>query len=1151
MELIENFVHLHGHSCYSLLDGLTKIPNLVEKAAILGHPAIALTDHGVMWGCADLFNECIKYIEMSDNEFETFNKQRIKDNKLPFLSRPKPLLGYEAYYASGMRFPPEAGNTVSKKNYHMVLLARNIIGWRNLSILHFHGYKDGFYRKPRIDMRLFKKHAEGITVLNACMGGYPQQQLLLYKASGDKTYYFSAIKHIELMIEATNNHYYLEVQDTNIERTEKLETYIAKPQRWLADQFLELSKKYNLKIVLTNDFHFLNEDDKKAHAAVCRVGHYKREDGSVYDQNWMKSAKEMAKLYPDHPEWLTNTVEVANECELIDIRADGNAMPICDVPEEFSSESEYLHHLTLKGLSIRYPEGHEYHAEALKRIESELDIINTQGYPGYFLIVYDIYQFAIKNNIPAGLGRGSAAGSCVSYCLGITGLCPIKYNLLFSRFLHDQRISPPDIDADFCASRRQEIIDYIKNKYGNDNVSHIITFQNFKSRQVLRDLGKVHGIDYTLADRMAKSIPISFGNPMPIKEAFEEIDDLKKELANNPTMQVVYDEALKVEGNPKAQSIHAAGIIIAPKKIFDYIPMGWDRKKEIMMTAFDGPTCERLGLMKMDILGIRTLDIYSNAKKDIEKHYEIKINDDDIPLDDARTYEVFRQGMTMGVFQMESGGFREFAQAMEADNIQNIIDMVALYRPGPLGSNMHHHYKARKDGKETVDYYPGCKQFLERTYGLMIYQEQVMQLAQHLCGFTAAESDVLRKAMGKKKIKLLAEQEEKFKNGAKKVGLIDEPSANKLWSDMESFASYAFNVAHSASYGLFAYRTAYLKANFPLYYFKAMLNDRVDDTDRIAQYINEARVLGVKIAHPDINISKTTFEVDSNQIVYGLMAIKGIGKKAADDIIKYREKKGKFKNIQDLCNKVVGVKRSTIVALIKAGCFSKLYNNKSQSLALIEIKKNIEWSVIQHGQKRLDPIKEGIAFRKVSKGGTFKDLIEEIKDPEIGHKEITKQKELYLEYETLGFFLTNSPLKFIMPMLDFYYRKQNIHHLSEAREIAITGKNALFVGVVQQMESKISRSGNPYWIFEIQEDIVLPSIAFSKTKEEIEKIGNGDIVIMLCRSEIKQDDKQEIVQLKINEIRHCKKEEDIIFMINRLEIQQSYYKKRYSSRRRQ
>jgi DNA polymerase III subunit alpha len=1124
-----NFVHLHGHSYYSLLDGVTKPEEAVEKAAVLGMPALAFTDHGNCHGCADLYFECMKYIKMGDDEWKAMNEKRLSEGKTPMVSRPKPIVGMEAYFTPGMRFTPTDKNSPSAKNYHMVVLARTTEGWRNLCRMHYKSWKEGFYRRPRIDTDLLKQHGAGLIVLSACLAGYPQQELLAWSGLGDEKRYENAKRHVLQMKELTDNHYWLEVQDTKVDEVTLSNTIVMQnPQLTIAEGIRKLAADTGVRIVLTNDFHFLNREDKHAQSACSRIGERESDRYDVYNQNWMKSAQEMSELFYDNPEWMEESLKIAALCDA-DITLPEHVMPVFPIPKEYEgkAEDELLVLLAQKGLEERYPVGHPRRAAAIAQMDYELSVIIKMRFPGYFLIVWDIYRRAHELKIACGLGRGSAAGSIVAYCLGITQLCPLEYDLLFERFLNPDRVSMPDIDMDFDAARRDELILYAREKYGQENVANIISYQTMKSKAVLRDVARTYDYDPGTIDKIAKSIPVKFGKPDDLRTAFKP-DNMKGYL-RDPLMKTIYEDALKIEGNPKSRGTHASGILITPKPCYEYIPMEWDKNKDMYMTSFEDTTCDNLGLLKLDFLGIKSITIYKNCKDDIKKHLGIEIVDSKIPFNDSRTWQMLAEGDTHGVFQMEAGGFQRFCRDLGPDSVNDLVAMVALYRPGPMAMGTHTSYIKRKAGTEPVDYLPGCEEVLKSTYGLMFYQETVMQVTRILCGFTRGESDNLRKAIGKKDAKRMAEIEKKWKEGAAKVGLLKtEEDINKLWDGITGFAEYGFNRAHAAVYGVFSYWTAYLKANFPQYYLKAMLNDRRENKTRMAQYINVCRSMGLMVEPPNVNKSEEGFVVEGDKIIFGLDAIKGVSPTSARSIVHARTKGGPFKNLQDFCNRVPkGVESNVVKGLIYAGAFDDLFKSKDHALNILP--RCIE---LAH------------EFKKASGQGAFMELAGEAENPPTtkDFSDGTEEKHLAYEVEALGFYLTDTPLKFRARILRPFLEEGKIKHLSDIPEVANTdSKRGIFVGVMTEIKQKLSKRREPYWRFQLQEEISVETTAFASVQTEMEQLVSGDVVIVLARAEYEGGDiddaqvEEEKLGLLVDSISKLETEANIIAMVKKAE----------------
>jgi DNA polymerase-3 subunit alpha len=703
-----------------------------------------------------------------------------------------------------------------------------------------------------------------------------------------------------------------------------------------------------------------------------------------------------------------------------------------------------------------------------------------------------------------------------------------------------------DIDMDFDAARRDELIMYAREKYGQENEANIISYQTMKSKAVLRDVARTYNYDATIIDKIAKSIPVKFGKPDDLKTAFD--NENMKGYLRDPMMRTIYEDALKIEGNPKSRGTHASGILITPQPCYEYIPMEWDKKNSMYLTSFYDTACDELGLLKLDFLGIKSITIYKNCKDDIKKHLGIEIVDSKIPFNDSRTWQMLAEGDTHGVFQMEAGGFQRFCRDLNPDSINDLVAMVALYRPGPMGMGTHTSYIKRKAGIEPVDYLPGCEEVLKSTYGLIFYQETIMQVTRILCGFTRGESDNLRKAIGKKDARRMAEIEKKWKEGAAKVGLLKtEEDINKLWSGFTGWGEYGFNKSHAAVYGVFAYWTAYLKANFPQYYLKAMLNDRRENKTRMAQYINVCRQMGLTVEPPNVNKSEEGFVVDGDKIIFGLDAIKGVSPTSARSIVHARSKGGLFKNLQDFCNRVPrGIESNVIKNLIYAGAFDKLFTSKEHAL-------NILPKCIELGHE----------FKKASGQGAFMELAGEAENPPATKDfvESGEEKSLSYEAEALGFYLTDTPLKFRASMLRPFFEEGKVFHLSDIPEVANTpSKMGVFVGVVTDIKQKMSKRREPYWRFQLQEEISVETTVFSSAREDMEQVGSGDVVIILARAEyegsgpeeeqqqFKDQIEEEKLGLLVDSISKLETDTNIMAMIKKMEAREEERARRAESK---
>ena len=814
-----DFVHLHLHTEFSLLDGACRLEELVAEGARLGMKAMAITDHGNMFGAVAFHDAC--------------REQGLK-----------PILGCEVYVAPGSRFERQA-QSASDAYDHFTLLATSDAGYHNLVKLVSAGYLEGFYHRPRIDKDLLAKHSEGLVGLSGCLSGEVAGHVL----AGAED---AALASVGLFSEILGkDRFFLEVMDHDIP-----------DQRRLNQGLLRLRQKTGLRLAATNDAHYLHREDYQAHDVLLCIGSGKKvgdADRLRFDTNhfYVKSAEEMAALFPDHPEALRSTVEIAEMCEF---KLEGvSTLPAFDVPPGFTTVT-YFEKVARDGfaerrrtLDPRGAAGRLRHplADYEARLEKEIGVIKRVGFSGYFLIVWDFIRYAKERGIPVGPGRGSAAGSLVAWSLRITDIDPIENDLIFERFLNEERISPPDIDIDFCEARRGEVIEYVTKKYGRDNVAQIITFGTMKAKAVVRDVGRVMDMTYAEVDRIAKMIP--FDLKMTLDKALAESPPLAEAYQKDPRVKELIDISRRLEGTTRHASTHAAGVVISPRPLTDLVPLFKGPTADVT-TQFDMKGVERIGLLKMDFLGLRTLTLIDNCVKMIEAAGGVRIDPAAIPLDDARTYELFTAGRTSGLFQFESDGMRDILKRFHPDRLEHLTALNALYRPGPM--QMIDDFIRRRHGQTRVTYeHPALEPILKETYGVMVYQEQVMQIASALAGFTLGEADLLRKAMGKKKVDVMAAQMDQFLKGCAGRG-VAERKARRIWEAMEQFAGYGFNKSHSAAYAWLAYQTAYLKANYPAYFMAALLTSERANTDKMVQYVGECREMGIRVRPPDVNQSE-------------------------------------------------------------------------------------------------------------------------------------------------------------------------------------------------------------------------------------------------------------------------------------------------------
>lgn len=895
-----DFVHLHTHSHYSLLDGLIKIDELLDKAREYNMKALALTDHGVMYGVVEFY-------------------QKAKERGI------KPIIGVEAYLARNSL--QDKRPKIDEKPYHIVLLAKNKVGYLNLIKITSKAYLEGFYYKPRIDLEFLADHAKGLIGLTSCLQGeIPLSIINNDLAKTEKL----ILKYNEIF---GQNNFYLEVQDhPNLRYQTKVN-----------EEMIQLGKKLKIPVVATNDVHYLNSEDAEAHdILLCLQTKHKQKESkrlSYMGEDYsFKSPQIMTEHFKDHPEVIENTNKVAELCNF-ELELGQVTLPYFETPHNLDKD-QYLRQLCKEGLKKRYDSQEKIDPEILKRLDYELSIIQKTGFASYFLIVQDFINWAKKEGIVVGPGRGSAAGSIVSYLTNITNIDPIKYNLLFERFLNPERISMPDIDMDFADKRRDEVIQYVERKYGKDHVAQIITFGTMAARAVIRDVGRVLGLTYTYCDKIAKLIPTF----TTLDQALNIVPELKEIYESDPEIKKLIEIAKKLEGVARHVSTHACGVVITKESLDQRVPVQYaSQDDKIIITQYSLHPIEDLGLLKMDFLGLKNLTIIEDTLKIIQKTKKIEISIDNIPLDDPKTFKLLQKVDTTGVFQLESTGMKRYLRQLNPTTLEDIIAMVALYRPGPM--DWIPNFIAGKHKKKVTKYlHPSLKSILEKTYGVAIYQEQVMQIAQELAGFTLGEADVLRKAVGKKIPKLLKQQKEKFIQGCLKNN-IQKEIAEKIFDFIEPFAGYGFNRAHAACYALIAYQTAYLKANFPTQFMASLLTSDYGDTDRVAIEVAECEQMGIEVLPPDINESYSTFTVvkesleedQKPRIRFGLTAIKNVGTSIVNAIIEERKQNGNYENLEDFLRRVQtkDLNKKSLESLIKSGALDK-FGERNQMLYNME-----------------------------------------------------------------------------------------------------------------------------------------------------------------------------------------------------------------------
>ncbi len=1039
-----DFVHLHVHSHYSLLDGACTTRGLLDMAREFDMPAVAITDHGFL-GAAQEF-------------YKTFMGSGVKS-----------IIGCEAYVAPGSRFDKSQA-TPHVRGFHLLLLAENNAGYHSLCKLISEGFRTGaYYGKPRIDKELLAEHHDGLIAMSACIAGEIPQRIL----EGDMP---AAEKSLREYLDIFGaDHFFLEVMDHGIEEERKV-------ARALAD----LAGKFNLGLVATNDAHYLKKEHAKAHeimlciqtGALLSDPRHFRFSGPEY---YFKSADEMAALFRELPGAIANTRAIAERCEVTFRYApDVNHYPVYTLPDGTVPGKEFLREICLKNIPVRYhfdPESPELTPEqraVIDRMDYELDVIDRTQYCSYFLVVSDFIRHAKEQGVPVGPGRGSGAGSLVAYLTQITNIDPLRYNLLFERFLNPERVNPPDFDIDFCEKRRGEVIEYVRQKYGQDSVAQICTYGALKAKAVLKDVARVLGHDFEFGNRISKLVPDEV--KMTLAKAVEKSGELAALVKSDPEVAEVFSFAEVLEGLNRQLGIHAAGVIIGDQRLDNLVPLASGAGGETV-TQFTAGPCEELGLLKMDFLGLRTLTIIRNALDMIEEHHGVALNMDELPLDDPKTYDLLRRGDTVAVFQLESGGMQNLCRQFGVESIEHIIALLAIYRPGPM--QFIPQFVRRKKGEEEIVYdHPKMERILKETYGIMLYQEQIMQVVQELAGFSLGGADILRRAIGKKKADEMERQKAKFLEGCAKTSGISESLAKQIWEKIEMFAGYGFNKSHSAAYAMVAYQTAYLKANYPVEFMAAVLTSELANADEIAFLINACRDMGIKVLPPNVNSSQITFGVDDGAIRFGLGAIKGVGEIAARKIIESRQADGKYKSFQDFCERCGGAMNSRMMEhLTRAGAFDQLGLRRSQLLAIAEPMLKFAASRtadLASGQGSLFDLLDGEDTRD-SCSVPIPDI------PEFSREEILKS-----EKELLGFYVTGHPLE---PYVEIVrgLSSMPIRDVGQVRDNA----SVRLAGMVGSFSTKFSKSsGKPMGILVLEDmDSAIECMLYERILGEIGKAG--------------------------------------------------------------
>ncbi|MFH1202344.1 MAG: DNA polymerase III subunit alpha [Candidatus Omnitrophota bacterium] len=952
-----DFIHLHNHTQYSLLDGACKISDIVSLAKKNGMDALSITDHGNLFGAVEFYNEALN--------------QGIK-----------PIIGCEVYIAPESRFK-KTSISIQEASHHFILLAKNEEGYGNLMKLVSFGYLEGFYYRPRIDKEILAAYSKGLIGLSSCLKG---EIPCLIQQNQIKEAYKVADEFSKTL---GKGNFYLELQENMIPE-----------QKLVNEALIKASKDLNLPLVATNDIHYLYKNEAKAHEALLCIQTQSTLDDPNHmrfqtDEFYFKSPEEMKHLFKDVPQAITNTLEIAKKCNL-ELDFTKSHLPRYDPPDNLSKE-EYLKKLCLLGITKRYK---EVTPLIESRLNHELKIIEKTGFSSYFLIVWDFIRYAKENSIPVGPGRGSAAGSLVSYILGITDIDPLRYNLIFERFLNPERISMPDIDIDFCYERRPEVIEYVTEKYGKDSVAQIITFGTMQARAAIRDVGRVMGISYPEVDRIAKLVP--FDSNIRLRDALRSESELRNLYDNDERIKELIDTALSLEGLTRHASVHAAGVVIADIPLTNYVPLCKVGEGQIT-TGYPMEALEKIGLLKMDFLGLRTLTVISETVKLIKKIHGVDLDIRNIPLDDAKTYKLLAKAETMGVFQLESSGMRDLLKKLVPSKFEDLIALLALYRPGPIGSGMLDDFMKRKHAQVPIIYdHPSLEPILKETYGILVFQEQVMRIASELAGFSLSQADLLRRAMSKKTPEVMETQRKEFIIGClnKKI---DRRIAEKIFALVEFFSGYGFNKSHSAAYAVISYRTAYLKANYPTEFMSALLTSEKDNTDKIVEYVNEANRMGIKILPPDINESMANFSIVKDKVIrFGLIAIKNVGRGAIESILKERASE-KFKSLYDFCERVDLrlVNHKVLESLIKCGAFDSFGLYRAQLMSILDSALDMAASI----QKERSSGQLSF-FDQRGANQTFVNRLQEI--PKIN--EWPKLQVLSFEKEILGFYVTGHPL---------------------------------------------------------------------------------------------------------------------------------------------
>ena len=1055
-----DFVHLHLHTEYSLLDGACRISDVVDKAHECKMPAVAMTDHGNMFGAIEFY--------------KTAQEKGLK-----------PIIGCETYIAPGSRLDKKSTNARDAA-FHLVLLAKDEVGYKNLVKLVSSAHLEGFYYKPRIDKEILAQHSKGLIGLTSCLKGEVPNKI----KEGQIDLAKAALDEYRQIFEPGD--FYVELQNHGIEE-----------QRTVNRTLIPWAKEFNLPMVATNDVHYVEREHWEAHdCLICLQTQSLLSDEKrmryVAQQFYLRTPEEMHELFAETPEALKNTLAVAEKCNLL-MEFGKLRFPVYEPPTGFTRE-HYLRHLCEQGLRDRY--GIEWkqpknpqEKQIVDRVEFELKIMEKTGFVSYFLIVWDFVHFARSNGIPVGPGRGSAAGSVVAYILKITDIDPLRYNLLFERFLNPERISPPDIDMDFCYNRRPEVIDYVRKKYGDDHVAQIITFGTLGAKMVVRDVGRVMGLSYGECDRIAKMIPPDIG--MTLKKALEINPELKGAYNNEATVKRVIDYGFTLEGLSRNASTHAAGVVIGAEALTNVVPLTTGTNSNEIVTQYSMNPLGDLGLLKMDFLGLKTLTVIKDALDLVEQTTGRHLDIDEIPLHDKKTFDLLAKANTIGVFQLESQGMRDLCRRIGVDSIDVIIALIALFRPGPM--NMLDDYVNRKHGKVKVAYdHPLREPILRETFGVFVYQEQVMQATSALAGYSLGGADVLRRAMGKKKPEEMEKQREIFIKGCHEKNKIPRGKANQIFDMLAKFAGYGFNKSHSAAYGVVSYQTAWLKANYPVEFMAALLSNELANTDKIQLFINECKRMGIEVLAPDVNESGVRFTVRGGKIRFGLAAIKNVGEIAVENVIRVRDAGGRFQSFEDFCTRVDLriVNRKVLECLVKCGAFDSLGELRAVVFAAVECQMNRAASAQrdrERGQTALFDVEPVNAQHRATGQPPAVDW--------------SQSEMLAFEKELLGFYVTGHPLSQYAEVLR-RYELASSGQLTQLQD----GQMTRIGGIISKLTPKTTKQGRPMAIMTLEDlDGSVEILVFPESYAKYAASLKADAAIFVCGMANLREDKPKIV----------------------------------------